>query len=196
MHPADRQTAMSSQTRSNTLPALLAFWSKILEFRSFHSRQCIRIAMVSKLRRILLGTPALACSHQSSVELKLSSGEQKETPRRSLKSLQTCCVNRQCTNRCVQFSGSDRHRGHDALAGQPRRRRLSAVRHLPCTASHMKNLHRAKQNCWFLAKLWERMLQNNPRACLHVSVKTITYLQIVYNLFTIMSILGLKIRIC
>lgn len=40
MQPADRQTAMSSQTRSSTLSALLAVWSKILEFLSFHSLQC------------------------------------------------------------------------------------------------------------------------------------------------------------
>lgn len=68
MQPAVRHTAMSSRTKSRTLSALLATWSKTLEFLSFHSLQCIRIVTVSKFLRIGLGMPALARSHHSSVQ--------------------------------------------------------------------------------------------------------------------------------
>ena len=141
MQPAALHMPISSRTRSRTLPAELFTLSKILEFLSFQILQCNRMTIVSKFFLIGFGIPFLAFSHHSSVVLKLSSGIMKSVPVRALNCSQTILVNSHCTNRCVHVSGAAEHKGHMPLDGQFLHSKLSAVKHLLCTASHMKNLH-------------------------------------------------------
>ena len=131
MHPAALHMPMSSIIWSKTLSAVLAMFSKIIAFLSFQILQCNRITIVSKFRLVCLGIATLAFSHQSSVVLKLSSGIWKSAPVHALNRTQTWLVKQQCTNKCVQVSGSERHKGQAPLEGQLLLCKLSAVKHLP-----------------------------------------------------------------
>ena len=138
--PAALQTAISSLISSITLSTLLATCSKILAFLSFRTLECNKVSIVSKFGLISLGIPALAFNHQSSVVLKLRSGVWKSARAQSLNLAQTWILKLQWTNKCEQVSGSEEHRGQTLLDGQFLLSKLSAVRHLLWTASHIKKL--------------------------------------------------------
>lgn len=139
--PARLQRWISSLTQMRTSLILVCVPLKTHRLQWFQMAQAPK--MIIELRPFCTGPTRalLAPSHQSSKEEVPSWGERFWRPIDWRRLNQNYQVKTQETRRWFKVSSSWSHNRHLWGWGKPFFANRSAVQHLPCATSHMKNLH-------------------------------------------------------